>query len=394
VHKNPSETKRFLQINPSVSVKQILRAEWEAYKLKYQAREVEEKEVEKSLNCYGYDNGSFVYSCKTCGAWIFQSFGCNARICSNCGKRHADQWAKSLSRNMFQIPHRHLVISVPSVIWPYLRQDRNLWKSYMDSAIDACNDYFPKLMRKHKAKVGIIVILHPFGKDMKFKPHLHLIITEGAFDAKGRFISQEFIPARNFAKVWQYHASKSLKEAGVPAEIFDYTYKKYEGFYVWVHKAGRIRNPRHIAKYLGRYVRHPAIANSRLTAFDGRNVSFFYEEHMENEIIRHDNTIPVDEFISSLLQHIPEPQFKMIRYYGAYARKAKKAFKSYLQSSITQKTLFAFGFKRQINNPKCPFCSGETEFVWYCKKPPPPELKTQKELSDWISCNHIKFVKN
>ena len=210
----------------------------------------------------------------------------------------------------------------------------------------------------------------------------------------GRFIKQEFVPARNFAKVWQYHASKNLQAAGVPSEVFSYTYRKYDGFYVWVHKAGKIKHPKHIAKYLGRYVRHPAIANSRLTDFDGTTVSFFYEEHRENESIRHERTIPVDDFISSLLQHIPEPQFKMIRHYGAYARRTKKIFKAFLQSSMTQTTLFAFGLKRQIENPKCPFCGGETEFVWYCKKPPPPELKTQKELSDWISCNSIKFVKN
>ena len=262
----------------------------------------------------------------------------------------------------------------------------------MDSAIDTCNDYFPKLMRKHKAQVGVIAVLHPFGKDMKFQPHLHLIITEGAFDNSGKFIKQEFIPARNFARVWQYHVSKNLQSAGVPNEVLTYTYKKYDGFYVWVHKAGKIKNPKQIIKYLGRYVRHPAIANSRLTSFDGRNVSFFYEEHKETEVIRHDKIMQVDEFISALLQHIPESQFKMIRYYGAYARRTKKIFKAYLQSSISQMTLWSFGFRKEI---KCPYCGGETELVWYCKKKPPPlEVKSQRELLDWISNNSLKFGKN
>ena len=99
----------------------------------------------------------------------------------------------------------------------------------------------------------------------------------------------------------------------------------------------------------------------------------------------------VDEFISSLLQHIPESQFKIIRYYGAYARRTKKIFKAYLQSSINQMTLCSFGFRKGI---KCPYCGGETELVWYCKKPPPIEIKSQRELLDWISSNSIKFVKN
>lgn len=100
----------------------------------------------------------------------------------------------NLSKAMFPVPHRHFVLSVPDVIWPYLH-DWNMMKSYMDAAIATCADYFPKLMRNRWAKVGIIAVLHPFGKDMKFQPHLHLLITEGAFDQAGNFIKQEFIPA-------------------------------------------------------------------------------------------------------------------------------------------------------------------------------------------------------
>ena len=288
---------------------------------------------------------------------------------------------------MFQIPHRHFVISVPDIIWPYIKQDRDLWKVYMDSAIDTCNDYFPKLMRKHKAQVGIIVVFHPFGKDMKFQPHLHLIITEGAFDRAGRFIKQEFIPARQFARCWQYHVSKNLQEAGIPNEIFTYTYNNYNGFYVWVHKAGRIRHPKLIIKYLGRYVRHPAIANSRLTSFDGGNVGFFYEEHKETDVIRHDITMFVDDFISALIQHIPEPQFKMIRHYGAYARRTKSIFKSYLQSSITQTKLVIFGVQQPEKVLRCPYCGGELEFVMYMDKGPPEIQNPQAELLNWISLN-------
>ncbi len=371
-----------MQIN--VSVKQILKARWKTFKLTHKIRDIEEKEVEKALDCYGHENGRYVYACKNCGEWIFQSLSCNSRICSNCGKRHTEAWAFSLSQKMFNVPHRHFVISVPDILWPYLRQDRNLWKVYMDSAIETCNDYYPKLMRKHKAKVGVIVILHPFGKDMKFQPHLHLIITEGAFDEAGKFIKREFIPARKFAKCWQYHVSKNLQNAGVPSEVFTYTYNRYDGFYVWVHKAGRIRDPKLIAKYLGRYVRHPAIANSRITSFDGMYVKFFYEEHKETEVIRHDVTMLVDDFISALIQHIPEPQFKMIRYYGAYARRTKSIYASYLQLSIKQLTLWTFGFKKEI---RCPYCGGEVEFVWYCKKPPPEIPKKQKELLDYIRVN-------
>ena len=281
---------------------------------------------------------------------------------------------------MFPVPHRHFVMSVPDALWPFLRDWNNL-KAYMDAAIECFNDYFSRLLHR-KIKVGVIVILHPFGKDMRFQPHLHLLITEGGFDNEGRFIKAEFIPANGFRKSWQYHVLQKFQDNGLRNKLATQMYKVYpNGFYVWLHKRGTIKHPKLIAKYVGRYVRHPAIANSRIYYFDGKIVKFFYTN---NEDKRVDVTMTVEQFISALIQHISPPQFKMIRYYGAYSRALKGLYGAKSRSSITQLTLHHFGVERI---KYCPFCHNELEFVWYCRKPPPEPMKTQKELIDWINAN-------
>jgi hypothetical protein len=268
-------------------------------------------------------------------------------------------------------------MSVPDALWPFL-QDWNTRKAYMDSAIECFNDYFSKILHR-KINVGVIVFLHSFGKDMKFQPHLHLLITEGGFDNKRKFIKCEFIPARGFRKSWQYHVLEKLQSIGLPNTLARQMYNQYtNGFYVWLHKRGRIHHPKLIAKYVGRYVRHPAIANSRIFYYDGKIVKFFY---IDGEDTRINVTMTTDQFISALIQHIPPPQFKVIRYYGAYARRAKMKYGAVSQSSITQLNLYNFGLQRV---KYCPFCQNEIEFVWYCKKPPPEMMKEQKELVDWI----------
>ena len=45
---------------------------------------------------------------------------------------------------------------------------------------------------------------------------------------------------------------------------------------------------------------------------------------------KHYKTMPVFEFIKAIIQHIPDRNFKMIRYYGAYCRKLKKRYLFYL----------------------------------------------------------------
>jgi len=278
---------------------------------------------------------------------------------------------------MFPVPHRHFVMSVPSVIWPYLR-DWKWLKTYMDTAIASFNDFFSKILRQD-IKVGVIVILHPFGKDMKFQPHLHLILTEGGYDKKKTFCKCEFIPADKFRKKWQYEILKSLQAIGLPNTVASYCYNKYpNGFYVWLHKRGTIKHPKIIAKYVGRYVRHPAIANSRIDSFDGKTVHFHYIDSVD---IRHDVTMNTEEFITALIQHIPPTQFKMIRYYGAYSRKNKRAYGGKIQSSIKQLNLYHFGLER---TKCCPYCHSELEFVWYCKKPPNELPKIQRKLLDYV----------
>ena len=360
-----------------ISVKQILEDNWSNYSSSYEVTSYQLKEVEKSLECYGINNGCFVYYCSHCDEYLFMSKGCNSRICSCCGKRYTDQWSHSLSKAMFDVSHRHFVMSVPDALWPYLR-DWNLRKSYMDAAIKSFNDYFSKILRRD-IKVGVIVILHPFGKDMKEQPHLHLLITEGGFDKKCNFVKCEFIPASGFRKNWQYHVLRELQNNGLPSNIVSLMYAKYRnGFYVWLHIRGRIKNRKVISKYVGRYVRHPAIANSRIYFYDGKIVKFFY---VNNEDHRINVVISVNDFITALIQHIPPVQFKMIRYYGAYWRRVKGKFGANVQSGIKQLNLYHFGLERIKS---CPFCKNALEFVWYIAKPPPEVPKIQQKLVVYV----------
>jgi len=245
-------------------------------------------------------------------------------------------------------------------------------------------NYLPRLLKKMLRRtcnldIGIICVLHPFGKDMKFHPHLHLLITEGGFDVAGKFIKVNYFPANAFRKCWQFVVLDKFQKLGLSSHLASEMYNNYpNGFYVWVHKRGRIKHPKLVARYVGRYVRHPAIANRRITSFDGKLVKFYYD--VEGEIVNVFMT--TDEFITSLIQHIPPPNFKMVRYYGAYSRRRKGNYGAKLQSSIKQLTLYKFGLIKPI---LCPYCRNELEFVWYCKKAPPVEIKSQQELVQYIS---------
>ena len=55
-------------------------------------------------------------------------------------------------------------------------------------------------------------------------------------------------------------------------------------------------------RYIGRYIRHPAVAESRIEDYDGKEVRFWYEDYDGN---KHYVTMNVEEFILAVIDHIP-----------------------------------------------------------------------------------------
>lgn len=145
-------------------------------------------------------------------------------------------------------------------------------------------------------------------------------------------------------------------------------YKEHKhGFYVYA-KPNKC-DPETVTKYIGRYLGRPVIATSRIDKYDGSMVTFHYNRHEDDKYVT--ETIPAIDFIKRLIRHIPEKHFKMIRYYGLYARhreidtklyraihKSKHRFiKSF--TKWRQDILLSFGYDPLF----CPHCKKEMALV-------------------------------
>ena len=370
-----SETKK-----PLYSVKQIFQDHWERYSKENRdsLRDIEIRETEKMLSCRDENRGSFTCFCPICNKYHICYFGCNSRLCSPCGKVRADKFAKNLAKRAFKVPQRHLILSLPEILWVILKRHRRLLKPYMDSAIKFITKTFSEFIGEDVIP-GVITVLHPFAKDVQHKPHLHNIVTSGGFDKNGKFISlPKFVEFDVLHKEWQKCILEVFRKV-FPKQylwLIDHLYNIYpNGFHAHLKKEV-IYGYGNLLKYIGRYINHPAIANTRIYSYDGKEVRFWYED--DKEMI-HFVTMEVDDFITALLQHIPEPQFKMIRYYGAYSRKKKKRYRTYLVQESLSKKVFPVYSKRR--GPKCPDCKNEMIILWYNEKPPP---KDKSKITSWM----------
>ena len=173
--------------------------------------------------------------------------------------------------------HRHMVFSVLEVLWWAVRNNRSLQKVLMDVTAKTIKECFKKALRRN-LQIGIICVLHPFGRDLIFKPHVHAIVTNGGFTEDGKFVKLGFIKYSLLHKKWQHNLLMELKSY-VSKKVIDYCFDKYPNGFACYLKPEVIWSNRFLSKYIGRYLRHPAIANSRIIFHDGKIVRFHYLDH-------------------------------------------------------------------------------------------------------------------
>lgn len=307
-----------------LSVKQVFQDHWLSYKLNHHPRQIEIEEVEKMLSC---KQSCFVCYCKKCKSFEIIRLGCNSRLCSCCGKRYTDQWADRLTNKVAKnIIHRHFVFSLPIELREPIKQNRYLQKIISDSAYGTIKKMFSHSLKRDFIP-GVIGVVHPFGKSLIFNPHVHCIVTDGGYDHQGKFISLgKYISYDAFHMKWKYEVLNALKKY-LPKEFIDFLFRKYPHGFAAYLKPERILSSKRLAQYIGKYVRHPAMANSRITAYNGEAVRFYYKDHQEQI----HNKIKIAEIkFSAIIQHVPDKHFRLIRYYGMYSRRKLKLLISQL----------------------------------------------------------------
>lgn len=303
---------------------------WDSFVTKHgkNIREVVLKEVEKLRGCGDPKNGFKLLVCEGCHDVRKIPFRCKGRFCNTCASGETEEWSRILAEDVFQVAHRHVVFTIDEGLWEIFLRHRYLLKPYMDEAVRVIQEYFEK---KLKVTPGIIAGLHTFGARMNFNPHVHMLVTMGGMKEDGEWKTYDYLPYEMLRKQWQTVVLKlirrELKEEH-KKKVQPLLQKAYgsnaKGFYIHGPKQ-RSRELQLLIAYIGRYIRRPAIAMDRIEAYDGEMVTFRYQDKAEEK--EKTETVSVEEFISRLIRHIPDEQFKTIRHYGVYARRSKRICK-------------------------------------------------------------------
>ncbi len=259
-------------------------------------------------------------------------FGCNSRFCNTCGKKRTDQWLENMKATLPDTKWQHITFTLPDELWCFFEANRPLQGNL--SALAA--NTLLKSAKKKKLLPGIFTAIHTFGRDLKWNVHIHLAITLGGITDNGKQWKKIVFCPTTTMRRWRYQVVNLLRaeykkgELIIPTELQgqiqntqqlnQFLNQQYEKHW-HVHFANPTKTPLKTIKYLGRYLKRPPLALSRLKHYDGSEVVFEYLDHhtQKHRLFRCD----VEAFIQRLIRHIPEKHFRMIRYYGFLAHRVR-----------------------------------------------------------------------
>jgi hypothetical protein len=190
-------------------------------------------------------------------------------------------------------------------------------------------------------RMGIVTVIHTFGADIKWHPHLHLLVTEGGLSPDG----EAWIRAYNLGwllshaglkTMWKYHVITACRAAHKNGELrfparsaFLKQYPPFNGLLeklydlTWyAHIGACLLDPSASLRSIGRYTKRAVLAEYRITYYDGEKVRFAFKDYAEGAKTSF-KTLPVLAFIGRLVRHIPDKHFKMVRYSGLFATRWK-----------------------------------------------------------------------
>lgn len=128
--------------------------------------------VNKAIRCGTRDMGYARYECKGCTEGtpepVFICFTCKSRFCHGCGKKYTVEWAEKQQERILNVPHRHMVFTVPQELRTVFFQDRGILNELSTQVAKVIQYYYRRKNKSKKYEVGVITVIHTFGRDLKF----------------------------------------------------------------------------------------------------------------------------------------------------------------------------------------------------------------------------------
>ncbi|MFC1746531.1 transposase [Candidatus Riflebacteria bacterium] len=272
-----------------------------------------EKVIYRFLDCGDLKQGFARIRCGDCGEEFLVAFSCKCRhFCPSCHAKRVVEFGEFLVTEVLaQVPHRHVVLSLPKFIRRYFLYDRKLLGKLSRCGWETLKLYLETACPGGSVP-GAVVAIQTFGDLLAFHPHLHILVTDGCFQREADFIRAPFFDRTRLEHLFMRKVfSMLLSEGLLTNELIEMHSKwRHSGFHVFCGQPVTAEDETS-RENLARYIVRASLSQERLTYLEQEDKVVYKAKDGSAE-----KEFSSLEWLANICSHIPNPGEHMVRYYG------------------------------------------------------------------------------
>ena len=330
--------------------------------------EVHRRVIRSIIACRTESLGTLHYACTTCHNTFNLYRSCGNRHCPTCGGAKNHAWFTKRADSLLPVPHFMITFTVPAALRPFfLHHQRISYGAFFKASSSVLarlaseDTWFPG------DTPGFFGVLHTWGRTLQYHPHIHYIVSAGAFDRDTHRWHHSpkafFVPVRVLSKLIKQRFFSLIRSAGLMGEFPPDAFTQD-----WNVHSRPVGTGRRALQYLSTYVFRTAISDNRIVAISDDAVTFRYTDSQSGDA-KLMSLAPL-QFIRRFLRHVLPSGFMKIRYYGFFHPA------SAMPLTIAAALLEAFANVRAVirhnhHSVFCPRCNAPGYFLRFSPRPIP-----------------------
>jgi len=326
--------------------------------------------------CRTPEMGGSAMVCHHCGSVHYVLHSCRNRHCPRCQGIDKELWVEARKQELLPVKYFHVVFTVPHELLELFRFNREQMYNLLFEKSWETLRLFAKDPKLLGAQPGAIAILHTWDQQVRFHPHVHLVVPAGGVDKHGKWKSSKqdgnfLFDVKKMSGVFSARFAEKLRQLKQQGKIRKQVPRDLIKKPWVVYAKQAFGSPQSVVEYLGRYTHRVAISNARILEVTGTQVTFSWCDR-ENGYQKKTQTISGTEFLKRFLDHIVPPYFRRIRHLGFLGSRNKTQSLEAIRESLGEKPLPATPLTRaqllelrfgERSLLRCKDCGGELQLL-------------------------------
>ena len=285
--------------------------------------------------------GGHAYECDECGGKKISYNSCRNRHCPKCQAYAKEMWIYERSKSLLPTHYFHMVFTIPEQLNSLTLFNQKEMYSMLFTAVSETLLELGKDKKYLNADIGFTTILHTWGQNLMYHPHIHCIVPGGGLStdnskwikSKKKFFIPVKVLSRKFRGKYLFYLNELYKNNKLkfPKSISEFQFKElfnefkdslYKKEWI-VYSKPPFSSAEYVLQYLGRYTHRVAISNNRIIKVDKEKVVFKWRDYKDKNKEKIMSLKP-GEFIRRFSMHILPDRFVKIRHYGILGNRNKK----------------------------------------------------------------------